>query len=396
MKKKEFTKFLALMMSAAMVAGSGVPVTAADFSSDDVVVETTAESDDAETADEADDAQIELGGVENEEPDTASEDEDTDEVIISEDENETYTDADVADNTDAFDVFSDGGDDTAVLADDIETVKPDFNVTLNGKNSASVVPNGTSSEKNYTWQVLDITFSGDDTDDTNTLKLNPTVNSTDKMTVTTQAGSSVKQGWALGNGFKRFNILQPDGFIGRDVGANLNSTVWYVAQTYQTLDENGDVVGDAETKFYKLNFHINVEKSDLQGTVRLDAGAQTGTAKDLTFDADSKSAECTFESSEASETENNVLTFNLQAKGIRKIEMGTSYDANKDAILEPITVGEDGTYKLSFGRGNGPAAKSTTYHCVVTYQDGEKVHYTIKITRKGRAGASYMWGGSKL
>ena len=74
MKKKEFTKFLALMMSAAMVAGSGVPVTAADFSSDDVVVETTAESDDAETADEADDAQIELGGVENEEPDTASED----------------------------------------------------------------------------------------------------------------------------------------------------------------------------------------------------------------------------------------------------------------------------------------------------------------------------------
>ena len=31
MKKKEFTKFLALMMSAAMVAGSGVPVTAADF-----------------------------------------------------------------------------------------------------------------------------------------------------------------------------------------------------------------------------------------------------------------------------------------------------------------------------------------------------------------------------
>lgn len=62
MKKKEFTKFLALMMGAAMVAGSGVPVTAADFSSDDVVVETTAESDDAETADEADDAQIELGG----------------------------------------------------------------------------------------------------------------------------------------------------------------------------------------------------------------------------------------------------------------------------------------------------------------------------------------------
>ena len=131
MKKKEFTKFLALMMSAAMVAGSGVPVTAADFSSDDVVVETTAESDDAETADEADDAQIELGGVENEEPDTASED--TDEVIISEDENETYTDADVADDTDAFDVFSDGEEETDILADDTTTVKPDFNVTLNGK-----------------------------------------------------------------------------------------------------------------------------------------------------------------------------------------------------------------------------------------------------------------------
>ena len=380
MKKKEFTKFLALMMSAAMVAGSGVPVTAADFLSDDVVVETTAESDDAETADEADDAQIELGGVENEEPDTASED--TDEVIISEDENETYTNADVADDTDAFDVFSDGEEETDILADDTTTVKPDFNVTLNGKASTLNVTDQKETEDSNEWQVVDVTFNGEDTNDANNVSVNLPEGTTVTKTNVGRASKYINDN----RGFpKRVNGDPKTGPFAADMGDSLNSTSWYVVQIYS----------DGTHKYYKLNFHINVKKSDLQGTVRLDAGAQTGTAKDLTFDADSKSAECTFESSEASETENNVLTFNLQAKGIRKIEMGTSYDANKDAILEPITVGEDGTYKLSFGRGNGPAAKSTTYHCVVTYQDGEKVHYTIKITRKGRAGASYMWGGSK-
>lgn len=372
MKKKEFTKFLALMMSAAMVAGSGVPVTAADFSSDDVVVETTAESDDAETADEADDAQIELGGVENEEPDTASED--TDEVIISEDENETYTDA--------FDVFSDGEEETDILADDTTTVKSDFNVTLNGKASTLNVTDKKETENSNEWQVVDVTFNGEDTNDANNVSVNLPEGTTVTKTNVGRASKYINDN----RGFpKRVNGDPKTGPFAADMGDSLNSTSWYVVQIYS----------DGTHKYYKLNFHINVEKSDLQGTVRLDAGAQTGTAKDLTFDADSKSAECTFESSEASETENNVLTFNLQAKGIRKIEMGTSYDANKDAILEPITVGEDGTCKLSFGRGNGPAAKSTTYHCVVTYQDDEKVHYTIKITRKGRAGASYMWGGSK-
>ena len=380
MKKKEFTKFLALMMSAAMVAGSGVPVTAADFSSDDVVVETTAESDDAETADEADDAQIELWGVENEEPDTAPED--TDEVIISEDENEIYTDADVADDTDAFDVFSDGEEETDILADDTTTVKPDFNVTLNGKASTLNVTDRKETENSNEWQVVDVTFNGEDTNDANNVSVNLPEGTKVTKTNVGRASKYINDNRGFSN---RVNGAPKTGPFAADMGDSLNSTSWYVVQIYS----------DGTHKYYKLNFHINVEKSDLQGTVRLDAGAQTGTAKDLTFDADSKSAECTFESSEASETENNVLTFNLQAKGIRKIEMGTSYDANKDAILEPITVGEDDTCKLSFGRGNGPAAKSTTYHCVVTYQDGEKVHYTIKITRKGRAGASYMWGGSK-
>ena len=313
-----------------------------------------------------------LGGVENEEPDTASED--TDEVIISEDENETYTDA--------FDVFSDGEEETDILADDTTTVKPDFNVTLNGKASTLNVTDKKETEDSNEWQVVDVTFNGEDTNDANNVSVNLPEGTTVTKTNVGRASKYINDN----RGFpKRVNGDPKTGPFAADMGDSLNSTSWYVVQIYS----------DGTHKYYKLNFHINVEKSDLQGTVRLDAGAQTGTAKDLTFDADSKSAECTFESSEASETENNVLTFNLQAKGIRKIEMGTSYDANKDAILEPITVGEDGTCKLSFGRGNGPAAKSTTYHCVVTYQDDEKVHYTIKITRKGRAGASYMWGGSK-
>lgn len=383
MKKKEFTKFLALMMSVTMVAGSSVPVTAADFSSDDVIVETAEETDDAETADEADDVQIEVGGAENEETDTASEDEDTDAVIISENENETCTDADVTDDTEALEVFSDGGEETAVLADDVENVKPDFNVTLNGKVSKLEVTAAKVTESSKDWQVVNVTFDGADTNDTNTVSVNLPEGT--KVTKTHVGKRSAYRNDSIGFANTKIHGDSEAGPFTAKVGDDLNSTSWYVVQIYE----------DGTHKYYKLNFHVNVEKSDLQGTVRLDAGAQTGTAKDLTFDADSKNAECTFESSEASETENNVLTFNLQAKGTRKIEMGTSYDASKDKILEPVAVGEDGTCKLSFGRGNGPAAKSTTYHCVVTYQDGEKVHYTIKITRKGRAGASYMWGGSK-
>ena len=43
MKKKELMKFMAVMLSASMIAGSGVPVTAADFSADEIAVEAETE-----------------------------------------------------------------------------------------------------------------------------------------------------------------------------------------------------------------------------------------------------------------------------------------------------------------------------------------------------------------
>ena len=56
MKKKELMKFMAVMLSASMIAGSGVPVTAADFSADEIAVEAETE----ETQEETDEVQAEV------------------------------------------------------------------------------------------------------------------------------------------------------------------------------------------------------------------------------------------------------------------------------------------------------------------------------------------------
>ena len=61
MKKKELMKFMAVMLSASMIAGSGVPVTAADFSADEIAVE--AETD--ENQDDAEEAQVETPSEES-------------------------------------------------------------------------------------------------------------------------------------------------------------------------------------------------------------------------------------------------------------------------------------------------------------------------------------------
>lgn len=61
MKKKELMKFMAVMLSASMIAGSGVPVTAADFSADEIAVEAETE----ETQEETDEAQTEVSSDED-------------------------------------------------------------------------------------------------------------------------------------------------------------------------------------------------------------------------------------------------------------------------------------------------------------------------------------------
>lgn len=61
MKKKELMKFMAVMLSASMIAGSGVPVTAADFSADEIAVEAETE----ETQEETDEAQTDVSSDED-------------------------------------------------------------------------------------------------------------------------------------------------------------------------------------------------------------------------------------------------------------------------------------------------------------------------------------------
>ena len=61
MKKKELMKFMAVMLSASMIAGSGVPVTAADFSVDEIAVEAETE----ETQEETDEAQTDVSSDED-------------------------------------------------------------------------------------------------------------------------------------------------------------------------------------------------------------------------------------------------------------------------------------------------------------------------------------------
>lgn len=61
MKKKELMKFMAVMLSASMIVGSGVPVTAADFSVDEIAVEAETE----ETQEETDEAQTDVSSDED-------------------------------------------------------------------------------------------------------------------------------------------------------------------------------------------------------------------------------------------------------------------------------------------------------------------------------------------
>ena len=80
MKRKELTKFLAMMMCVAMVTGSGVPVAAADFDAEEIAVETQVEDEDYAEGD-------------------------TEEVVADEEADE---DTEVAGNAeDAADLFSD-------------------------------------------------------------------------------------------------------------------------------------------------------------------------------------------------------------------------------------------------------------------------------------------------
>lgn len=215
-----------MMMCVAMVTGSGVPVSAAEFASDEVIVENVTED---ETEAEID--------VEND---------DTDADMVSVDENEEYADmdADMAGiETDGSTVFSDG-ETVLAVEDSVQEESPLGGMIVHGDGSESDFKESTVVEKTgtsnkFTWsKEINLTFESADAseEETNTLKFMIYDNAS----------------WVVGtwvSSGKVSSVLTPDddGYysinLGRGNGPDAKKTTAYCTRT----DEDGS------TENYKIN-----------------------------------------------------------------------------------------------------------------------------------------------
>ena len=347
MKRKEITKFLAMMMSVAMIAGSGVPVTAADFTSEEATVET------------------QNGDV----PDL---EEFTDEAGTAADTGTAGENA-----TDLFSDSEEPAQDTGEEAAAGLSIK----ATLNGGAAVDAVVT-TDQEKvvNKTCTLVDITFKKSD--------LKEGENTINLTSVLGEGGSNFKVGGRLlASGVKNPYIQNTDGSYTTTL-TDVDGTVGYCYLTRKIS------VGTVQ-EWYKITYHIveEVTKTALSGNAYFETKeGEKGTPKDLTVDG--TDVTCNFESNEAFDAY-NYLILDLKAGAEDKIEVGTGYNSSTGKISGAQTAQADGTYKIQFGTGRGPAKVTKKYYCLVTYKDGSTAVYTLNILRKGYAGITGYYGMSE-
>lgn len=345
MKRKEITKFLAMMMSVAMIAGSGVPVTAADFTSEEATVET------------------QNGDV----PDL---EEFTDEAGTA------------ADTGNAADLFSDS-EEPAQDTGEETAAGLSIKATLNGGAAVDAVvttEQETISKKKCT--LVDITFRKSDLKEgENIISLVPTLG---------EGGDH----FLAGSNFVRSGVDEDTLYTKNDDGSytttltDVDGAVGYCSMT-RVID-----IGEID-EYYKITYHIAEEetKTALSGNAYFETKeGEKGTPKDLTVDG--TDVTCNFESSEAFDAY-NYLILDLKAGAEDKIEVGTGYDSSTGKISGAQTAQADGTYKIQFGTGQGPAKIARKYYCLVTYKDGSTAVYTLNILRKGYAGITGFYGMSE-
>lgn len=168
MKRKELTKFLAVMTVSAMIAGNGTPIMAADFSADDLTVEAYAAEDGAD--------ELEVSDGDSQAAEVTEEDQD----IQADD----FSDGEVS--------SAQADTDTAVSAISLkgQIVNPDQDYT--GTEKDAEVTDTTSRYNNKDWKKINLVFESSDAKETgmNYLKLFPTISDDDIFEIGTGYSSS--------------------------------------------------------------------------------------------------------------------------------------------------------------------------------------------------------------
>lgn len=353
MKRKELTKFLAMMMCVAMVTGSGVPVAAADFDAEEIAVETQVEDEDYAEGD-------------------------TEEVVADE-EVDADTDTDAAgDAEDAADLFSD--EETEVeSAGDENATGLSLTASLNG--GTAVNAEVTDTLEGNLFKVVNVTFSGSDLKETgNTIALTPTVDAGDTVAVGLFVQGMVRPTYTESNGvFTNNSIKTVD-------GAYCDCIVTH---------------SDKTSDYYRIRYSVSA-KEEIKLSGQIANGDYVSESKDATVEektgtynkfAWTKEVNLTFESKDAKAEGTNTLKFKPVIGDGESLAIGISVSSG--AISNPLTADSDGYYSVSLGSGNGPAKVTKTCYCTRTYADGTTENYKFNIVRKGYAGIKGSYGMSE-
>lgn len=367
MKRKEITKFLAVLLSATMIAGSGTPIAAAEFVTDvteDVAVrDVEDDAEDVEAADEFGDG--------------------------------TQAATEVTEDSAAVDLFSDAADTPTASS-------VTFDAAVNDA-VGTVTMEGTETIGSKTYNLVTVTFKKSKLQDTNTVTLGITgLGESDEANVyKTVRPNGIPKGTQLD---KNDNGKYTDELT--DAELTGDTSIFRYCQT---------TLSGGYPFYYKIQYTViddTVAKQELQLTGQLfntDKGytteVKTATLTGKTANiggsvTNAKVVELVFESSEGLDDALPYVKLKPTAEKGAEIAIGNSFGNN--GLSDLWTKDSDGTYtyttKTTYGcvaRGKGPAQGKTTAKCTVTHADGTVDYYSISVIRKGYAAATASFGLSE-
>lgn len=369
MKRKEITKFLAVLLSATMIAGSGTPIAAAEFVTDvteDVAVwDVEDDAEDVEAADEFGDG--------------------------------TQAATEVTEDSAAVDLFSDAADTPTASS-------VTFDAAVNDA-VGTVTMEGTETIGSKTYNLVTVTFKKSKLQNTNTVTLGITgLGESDEANVYKKVRpNGIPNGTQLD---KNDNGKYTDELT--DAELTGDTSIFRYCQT----------LSGGYPFYYKIQYTViddTVAKQELQLSGQLfntDKGytteVKTATLTDKTANAGGKvgnvpRVDLFFESSEGLEDAPLYIKLMPTAEKGAKIAIGNTCD--KNGLTDLWTENGDGSYTYtaqttasSYGRinkGKGPEQGKKGAICEVTHADGTVNYYYINVIRKGYAAATASFGLSE-
>lgn len=329
MKRKELTKFLAMMMCVAMVTGSGVPVSAADLALDEIAVETQ-------------DEDYTEG--------------DTEEVVADEEADED-TEV-VGDAEDAADLFSDEETEVAEAGEE-EATGLSIKATLNdGKAVDAEITNDIETVRNKNCTVVNVTFKSSDLKEgENKVSLTPTLG---------EGGDSFTVGSKMTpRGVSGLYTEDSSSSAWTTTLTTVEGTVAYAYMTRTTTD------GSINQEWYVIKYHISNEeettnfalKASLNGGTSVDAKV-TDTLEGNLF----KVVNVTFSGSDLKETGNTIALTPTVGAG-DTVEVGVF----RQGRVSPTYTESNGV----FTNNSIETVDGTYCDCIVTHSNNTSDYYRI-------------------